>query len=127
MSDYVPPIFLVSDDVRSFDSIELMVRCVEPWDVTEDVRAFDSTGRRLRIRGTGVRRTRWTVGGGETWVDFDASGEPAADELADVLRDYVDRLVKHLGEERVGLSATAAATLRLDQLVPAISRWTHTR
>lgn len=121
-TDYVPPIFLVDDDVISFDSIEDMVRWVEPCDVADDDRAFDADGRRLMLRASGVRRTRWTVGGGETWVDFEASGEVAPDELADLLRGYVRRLA-----DRARMTEAEIATAPLHVLVAVASYWSRVR
>jgi hypothetical protein len=119
---YVPPIFLVDDDVISFDSIEHMVRFIEPCDVSDDVRAFDAAGRRLVLRASGVRRTRWTVGGGESSVDFEASGEVAADELADGLRNYLCRLA-----DRTRMQQAEVETAPLHVLVAAASYWSHTQ
>ena len=120
-NDYAPPIFLFDEDVAAFDSIDSMVRYIEPWDVTDEMRAYDSTGRRLQVRASGVQRTRWTVGGGRTWIDFEASGDLAADELAELLRAYVARV----GAERMGVQP--AATLPLDELVAVVHRFTDTR
>lgn len=121
--DYVPPIFLVDDDdVSSFDSIEDMVRFVEPCDVTDHDRVFDAAGRRLVLRASGVRRTRWTVGGGETSVDFEASGEAAAEELCVHLRKYVRRLA-----DRARMTESEIGTAPLNVLVAVASYWSHVR
>jgi hypothetical protein len=40
--EVVPPLFVFCDDVYSFDSVEAMVRYIEPIDMAEATGAFDS-------------------------------------------------------------------------------------
>lgn len=89
-----PPIFVFDDTVDAFPSVEAMTQYVEPWDVAETTKAFDSTGRVVALRSEGVVRTRWTVGdrNARTFVDEAASGEPQPNELAALLRDHLEGL-----------------------------------
>jgi hypothetical protein len=121
--DVVPPIFLFSDDVESFESVELMLRHVEPWDVSDEMRAFDSVGRRLKLRAEGVVRTRRTVGGGRTLLDWTRSDQVAAAELATLLREYV----LAVGHEQPGLSRADLDAAPLSQLVAFVAPRTRVR
>lgn len=117
--ELVPPLFHFSDDLVVFDSLTAMTRYIEPWDVHESDRAFDARGRRIVLRGVGVKRTRWSVGGGETIFDGDSSGEHTPEELADLLRDYVRG---SRGADRFGLNRADLDATPLDALVIAVAR-----
>ena len=115
----VPPLFVSDPDVDAFESIEKLVAYVEPWDVTESMRAFDAHGRRVVVRSEGVVRTRFSVGGGRTFVDLDESGAEAAEELALVLRNYLSAI----GLDRQGWTNEQLHNASLAELVVAASRW----
>lgn len=119
----VPPVFLVDDDVASFDSLEELLTYVEPWDVNDEMGVFDAVGRRVVVRSEGVVRTRWTVGGGRIVVDAETSGEDASDVLAAVLRDYLALL----GTERTGTTADELRDEPLPSLVVSAHRWSRCR
>jgi hypothetical protein len=55
----VPPIFVVVDDLLVFDSIEAAESYLEPVDVTEGERAYDSQGRLFRVRVEGSIKRGW--------------------------------------------------------------------
>lgn len=120
--EFTAPFFYYSDDLLSFDSIELMLRYVEPVDVGADDLAFDSHGRRIVLRGVGVERNRFWVGGGNTMIDVDASGELVPGELVRVLLDYV----RSVGPERFGLATIELNSIPLDILVAAVASLTDT-
>lgn len=111
--EFTAPIFHFSDDLISFSSIEAMTRFIELWDVADTDRAFDAEGRRVTLRGIGVRRTRFTVGGGETVFDAEHSGQQATAEFAELLREHVRRS----GPARFGLNADEVNALPLERLV----------
>lgn len=117
-NEFVPPLFHFSDDLAVFDSLYAMTRYIEPWDVEESARAFDCQGRRIVLRGVGVRRTRWSVGGGDTLFDAERSGERRPEELAELLREYVHAA----GPERFGLRRADVDSTPLDALVTAVGR-----
>lgn len=119
----VPPVFVVDDDVDSFDSLEELLTCVEPWDVNDETGVFDAVGRRVIVRSEGVVRTRWTVGGGHIVVDAEASGEEASADLAAALRDFLDRL----GTDRTGTTADELQEAPLPSLVTLAHRWSRCR
>ena len=90
-ADLVPPFFVFSDDVESFDSVGALLQYVEPWDVTSVSAVFDSAGRRLKLRADGVVRTRRTVGDGWTSVDRQGSPPPDGAALTAQLREHALR------------------------------------
>ena len=120
--EFLPPIFHVSDDVASFESVEAMRRYIEPWDA-EEGEVFDSHGRCITLRGVGVRRTRSTVGDGDNVVDLTASVDLAPDRLVEHLRDYICRV----GLERFGLTQRDLHTMPLADLVAVVAPMTRTR
>lgn len=120
--EFTAPFFYCSDDLLSFDSMERMLRYVEPVDVRADDLAFDSRGRRIVLRGIGVERSRFSVGGGYTMIDLDASGELAPGDLVRVLSDYV----RSVGPERFGLAGIELTSMPLDNLVSAVASITDT-
>lgn len=115
-----PPIF-VSDkgDLTVHRSVESALRYVEPWDVSESLVAFDADGHRLRIRAEGVKRTRFSVGGGETVLDEAQSGQPDAAGLKALLRDYITRV----GAEELGVDSEWMAAADLPDLVTAVIKY----
>lgn len=114
--EFQGPIFNFGDDLISFSSIEGMTNFIEPCDVEDTDRAFDAQGRRIKLRGVGVKRTRFTVGGGETVFDSQESGELASTEFAELLRNDVRRL----GPARFGLFEDEVDSLPLDRLVKVV-------
>ena len=122
-NEFVAPFFYRSDDLMSFDSIEGMRQYVEPCDVEEDDRGFDSLGRRIVLRGVGVVRTRFSVGGGNTVFDAEASGEVAVDDFVEMLIEYVRRV----GADRVGFAIVELTSVPLADLVAAVATFTATR
>jgi hypothetical protein len=118
-----PPVFFVSDDVCSFDSLDALLGYVEPWDVDASSGTFDALGRRVVLRAEGVARTRRTVGGGGTGIDQPASGGDASAELATALRDYL----KRLGAERNDVAAEQLEGAPLSTLVSLAHRWSRCR
>lgn len=114
--------FLFSDDLESFGSVDAMLRYVEPWDVGEDMQAFDARGHRLKLRADGVVHGKWTVGSGTTLLDEARSGEPASEEMARLLRNYAVRL----GCERFGVTEGYIEGASLAELVAMVAPFTHT-
>lgn len=121
--EFDPPFFHWSDDLLSFDSVESMCAFIEPWDVQEGDLAFDACGRRVVLRSVGVRRSWGSVGGGSTELDVGASGALAADEFADVLRDYLRR-ADPTGSQLPAVDLDLAS---LGELVSAVHPLTSTR
>lgn len=115
--DLDPPFFHFSDDLVVFDTLEEMTQYIEPWDVHDSDRAFDSRGRRVGLRSEGVERTRWSVSGGETKFDANSSGDRAPDELAARLRDYA----RVVGPDRLSLPSDRLEQLDLATLVEAVA------
>jgi hypothetical protein len=112
------PIFnFTDDDLITFSSIEAMKTWIEPWDVQDADRCFDAEGRRITLRGVGVRRTRWTVGGGETVFDPQHSGELATAEFDSRLREYLVRV----GSARFGLTESDVESLPLARLIAVVA------
>ena len=91
-----PPLFVIDDDTYAFSCVTAMTQYVEPWDVWPTTRAYDADGRTVALRSSGVQRTKRTVWGGETYVDFDASGEDGSEELLEHLRAYLHRVGPHV-------------------------------
>ena len=117
IGDFDPPFFHFSDDLIVFDMLEDMIHFIEPCDVDDGDRVFDSQGRRVVLRAEGVERTRWTVGGGTTMFDAAASGASAPDDLAERLRDHA----RAVGLDRLGLASDRLDQLDLAALVEAVA------
>lgn len=116
--EITPPIFIADKgDLDVFPSLGDALAYVEPWDVTDDLEAFDASGRRLRIASEGVKRTRRSVGGGTTLLDERNSGDPAPDVLVAILRDYIERV----GPARFGWTHEQVQGASLGHLVSAVA------
>ena len=116
--EITPPIFVADKgDLDVFTSIGEALAYVEPWDVTDDLQAFDASGRRLKIAAEGVIRTRRSVGGGTTLLDERHSGDPAPDVLAAILRDYMEAV----GPARFGWDHEQVHAASLGDLVSAVA------
>ena len=100
-----------------------MLRYIEPWDVSDDDQVFDSTGCEVRLSGGAITRRRFWVGGGETVLNPDRSGDPRSAELAAILRQYANGV----GFERLGISDADPSRISLAELVAAVHRRTRTR
>jgi len=118
MVEITPPVFVCGDgDVSVFMSIKDALAFVEPWDVDEDLEVFDSRGTRLVFRAEGVDRTRFTVGGGETLLDKDSSGESGPGALATFLRDFLQAV----GVEQVGWDDRRLQSAPFEDLVTTVA------
>ncbi|MEM9041439.1 MAG: hypothetical protein AAGD33_16200 [Actinomycetota bacterium] len=121
VEQFTAPLFHFSDDLVSFDSVELMLRYVEPWDVSDSDQAFDAAGRRIVLSGRDVKRRRFWVSGGSTVVDLGRSGAPAPDELEGLLRRYI----ANVGSERLGVELVDLESVLLDRLVATVHPFTR--
>lgn len=120
MIEVTPPIFVADrGDLDVFPSVGEALAYVEPWDVTDTLQAFDAVGRRLKIAAEGVKRTRWSVGGGTTLLDERNSGDLAPDVLAAILRDYIDKV----GPARLGWDRERLDAASLGDLVFAVASY----
>ena len=123
VEQFTAPLFHFSDDLVSFDSVELMLRYVEPWDVSDSDQAFDATGRRIVLSGEDVKRRRSWVSGGSTVVDRGRSGALALEERDALLRRYV----ANVGSERLGVELADLESVPLDRLVATVHPFTRVR
>ncbi len=118
MIEITPPIFVADKgDLDVFSTVGEALAYVEPWDVTDDLQAFDARGRRLKIAAEGVKRTRRSVGGGTTLLDERNSGDPAPDALAAILRDYIEQV----GPARFGWEHDQVHEASLGDLVSTVA------
>lgn len=117
----VAPLFYFTDDVVSFDSLEALLAYVEPWDVLPTDRGFDAEGRRVALSGGDVVRRRFSVGGGQTALEVDQSGQLAAGEFEALLMSYIR------SDAGVDLDEPANWKLPLDALVAAVNQRTSQR
>jgi len=114
----LPPIFVADrGDLDVFRSVEDMLAYVEPWDVSESLQVFDAHGQRLALKAEGVKRTRFTVGGGRTLLDRGTPEEHVPEVLAAILRDYV----RQVGTSHFGWDDEDLRTASLEDLVSAVA------
>lgn len=115
-----PPLFVFEGfDLVICQSIEELYREIEPWDVSDRVEVFDSSGARLLVHTEGVSRTRFTVGGGEVVVDGIDAGQGSAARFRWSLEQYVQAV----GVGRLGLDGSDVEALPLGTLVEAVVRF----
>lgn len=112
-----PTDLLVLGDLESFDSVDAMLTYVEPWDVCDDMKAFDALGPRLTLRAEGVVRGWSSVGGGKTLLADPAAGEVASAELAALLYGYV----RAIGPDQFGGAGAELETAPLADLVVMVA------
>ncbi len=84
----VPPLFVLSDDLCSFASVDVMVKYIEPIDATDIRVAFDSEGRRLHLATEDVKTTGRWIGGGRIWLES-VGPESDSESLDTMLREYL--------------------------------------
>ena len=84
--------FLVFDglDLSIYESLGSIEGELEGVDVEDGVyEAFDSIGRVVRLKATGVKRGKFTVDIGKTHVDTVEATPTGAGRLYDLLRDHL--------------------------------------
>lgn len=112
------PVFLFFDgDLEIVVDIDSLIRAVEPWDVSEALEIFDVSGAIIRIHAEGVRRTRFTVGGGEVVFDGVEQRSDAAVRFRELLLDYIAAVKPR----RFELEAADLEHLQLRQLAERVA------
>lgn len=118
------PIFVFSDDVESFDSLDAMLRYVEPIDVDGRLRVFDAHGREVVVQAVDVKRSGLAVGGGRLEIVGSISTAESAEQFNSLLRKHAWALKRHLGIRWT--SDVDIAEEALSTLVDAVHPWTRT-
>lgn len=91
MTEPSPPFFVFEGlDLTLCDSLGEIENSLEGVDVADGIyEAFDAKGRVIGLKASGVRRGRFTVEVGQTYVETVAETPAGAERLARLLRDYL--------------------------------------
>lgn len=89
----IAPPFLVFEglDLSIYDTLDSIEADLEGVDVEDGIyEVFDSIGRAISLKATGVKRDRFTVDIGETHVDSIDVVPGGAERLYNLLRDHLN-------------------------------------
>lgn len=102
MATEITPPFLVFEghDLSIYDSLDWIETDLEGVDVEDGIyEAFDSSGRVIRFKATGVKRGKFTVEIGETHVDSVEATPTGAGRLYNLLRDHLREIGQAMPHE----------------------------